>query len=279
MAAIGKINKLKVIKKVDFGVYLDGENLGEILLPRKGVPENCAINDMVKIFIYHDSQDRIIATTKTPFAMVGEFAFLKTVSVTKVGAFLDWGLEKDLLVPFAEQQIPLIAGRFYTVFVYLDKSSRIVASTKLDKYFADQTGNFSEGEEVELLIYRRTDLGFNAIINNSVSGVLYDNEIFQELKEGLKLKGYIKKIREDQKIDLSLIKPGYEKVDDLLAKIVDLLNKESGFIPITDKSSPDIIYKMFGVSKKTFKKAIGALYKKKVIQLAENGIKLIGIFP
>lgn len=275
MADIGKLNRLKVLKEVDFGVYLDGGNHGEILLPRRSVPNHCRIDDIIEVFIYLDSEDRIIATTDKPYACVGEFAFLKAVSVTSVGAFLDWGLPKDLLAPFGEQQETMTEGKFYTVFVYLDKTERIVASSKLEKFLDDHPGDLSKGEEVDLLVCRRTDLGFNAIINNSCWGVLYKNEIFQKLEEGQKVRGYIDKIRKDQKIDLSLNKIGQENIDALSQKIIELLKKQGGFLKITDKSSPKIISEMFGASKKSYKKAIGSLYKKRIINLEEDGIRQI----
>ena len=275
MAEMGKLNKLTVVKELDFGVYLDGEELGEILLPRRHVPKSCKTGDSVEVFIYLDSEDRIIATTQKPYAMVGEFALLKVVSVNPVGAFLDWGLQKDLLVPFHEQKQKMKEGISYIVFVFLDdKSKRIAASSKLDTFLDNLPVPFQVGQEVELFICERTEIGYKAIINSAHWGVLYKNEVFQTLKKGQQLKGFIKKIRVDKKIDLCLHKPGYEKVDDVAKKIIDSLKEQGGFIPVTDKSRQDIIYGLFGVSKKTYKKAIGALYRKRLITLEDNGIKL-----
>ena len=275
MAEMGKLNKLTVVKELDFGVYLDGEELGEILLPRRHVPKSCKTGDSVEVFIYLDSEDRIIATTQKPYAMVGEFALLKVVSVNPVGAFLDWGLQKDLLVPFHEQKQKMKEGISYIVFVFLDdKSKRIAASSKLDTFLDNLPVPFQVGQEVELFICERTEIGYKAIINTTHWGVLYKNEVFQTLKKGQQLKGFIKKIRVDKKIDLCLHKPGYEKVDDVAKKIIDSLKEQGGFIPVTDKSRQDIIYGLFGVSKKTYKKAIGALYRKRLITLEDNGIKL-----
>ena len=275
MVEIGKTNKLKINREVDFGVYLDGENYGEILMPKKYLAENYKIDDFVEVFVYLDSEDRIIATTENPYAMVGDFALLKVVAVSSFGAFLDWGLIKDLLVPFNQQKQEMEEGKSYIVYVYFDeKSERIAASSKLDKFLDKQPVNFQEGQEVNLLICNQTDIGYKAIINNTHWGVLYKNEVFQTLKTGQKIKGYIKKIREDNKIDLNLYKQGYEKVDDSLNKIIDILKKHDGFIAVTDKSSPEIIYKMFGISKKTYKKIIGALYKKRLISIEKAGIKL-----
>ncbi|MBI4826692.1 MAG: GntR family transcriptional regulator [Nitrospirae bacterium] len=276
MADIGRLNELRVVKEVDFGVYLDGKDLGEILLPLRYVPENCKVDDMLEVFIYLDSEDRIIATTEKPFAMVNDFALLKVVAVNSAGAFLDWGLPKDLLVPYSEQRPVMKEGESYVVRIYLDlNSNRLAASSKLDKFLNDDSGDLKPGQEVELLICEQTGLGWKAIVNNSHWGVLYDNEIFQPLNKGQRIKGFIKKIRDDKKIDLCLQKPGYEKVDDISETIIAALKEQGGFIPVTDKSSPEIIYKLFGISKKTYKKAIGAIYKKKLITIENDGIKLV----
>ncbi len=277
MAIIGALNNLRVVKEVDFGVYLDGGEHEEILLPRKYVPENSKVNDHITVFIYLDSEDRFIATTEKPYAMVGDFALLKVVAVEHVGAFLDWGLLKDLLVPFGEQSPTMEKGKSYIVRVYVDtKTNRIAATTRLDRYLDNTPGNFHEGQEVELLICSKTDIGYKAIIDNTHWGVLYFNEVFQPLKIGQRTKGYIKKVRGDNKIDLSLYKTGYEKVDDITDTILTALKAKGGFLPVTDKSTPETIYKMFGVSKKTYKKAIGAIYKKKLITIENGGIKLAG---
>jgi len=276
MAEIGVYNNLRVIKEVDFGVYLDGGEHEEILLPRRYVPENCKVDDNIRVFIYLDSEDRFIATTETPYAMVGDFALLKVVAVESVGAFLDWGLLKDLLVPFGEQSPTLEKDKSYIVRIYVDKqSNRIAATTRLDRYLDNTPGNFHAGQEVELLICDQTDIGYKAIINGTHWGVLYSNEVFQPLKSGQKIKGYIKKVREDNKIDLSLHKPGYERVDDITDTILNVLKEQGGFISVTDKSSPETINKLFGVSKKTYKKAIGAIYRKRLITMESDGIRLI----
>lgn len=275
MAEIGVFNNLRVIKEVDFGVYLDGGEHEEILLPRRYVPEDCKVDDNISVFIYLDSEDRFIATTETPYAMVGDFALLKVVAVESVGAFLDWGLLKDLLIPFGEQSPTMEIGKSYIVKIYVDKqSNRIAATTRLDRYLDNKPGNFHAGQEVELLICNQTDIGYKAIINGTHWGVLYSNEVFQPLKSGQKTKGYIKKVREDNKIDLSLHKPGYERVDDITDTILNVLKEQGGFISVTDKSSPETINKLFGVSKKTFKKAIGAIYRKRLITIESDGIRL-----
>ncbi len=275
MVEIGKLNNLRVVKEVDFGVYLDGEELGEILLPKKYVPKNCKTDSIIEVFIYLDSEDRVIATIQKPHAIVGEFASLKVVSISTVGAFLDWGLEKDLLVPYREQKQHMTEGKFYVVYVYLDeKSNRIAASTKLNKYLSKTPTDFQTEQEVDLFICDRTENGYNAIIDGTDMGMIYENDIFMNLETGQKIKGYIKNIRDDNKIDLLLQKPGYEKIDDLSQTILEMLKQHNGFISVTDKSPPEIINEMFGVSKKTYKKAVGALFKKKLITIEEKGIKI-----
>lgn len=276
MAEIGKLNHLYVIKEVDFGIYLDGGDLGEILMPKQYVPEGTQPEDMIDAFIYLDSEDRLVATTLKPKAMVEEFALLEVVSVTQVGAFLDWGLMKDLFVPFREQRQPMEEGKKYLVYVYLDQNSkRIAASSKIEQFLDNIPVDYDEGEDVDLIIVNPTDLGYNAIIDNSHLGVLYKNEVFQELNPGDKVQGFIKKIRTDGKIDLSLVKAGYEKISEFADKIIAQLEKHEGFLPFTDKSSPEDIYKTFKFSKKNFKTAIGALYKKRMIVLEDNGIRLV----
>ncbi|MCR4345089.1 MAG: S1-like domain-containing RNA-binding protein [Candidatus Scalindua sp.] len=276
MAEIGVFNNLRVIKEVDFGVYLDGGEHEEILLPRRYVPENCKVDDNIRVFIYLDSEDRFIATTETPYAMVGDFALLKVVAVEFVGAFLDWGLLKDLLVPFGEQSPTMEMDKSYIVKIYVDKkSNRIAATTRLDRYLDNEPGNFHAGQEVELLICNQTDIGYKAIINGTHWGILYSNEVFQPLTSGQKITGYIKKVRSDNKIDLSLHKPGHERVDDITDTILNVLKEQGGFISVTDKSTPETIYKLFGVSKKTYKKAIGAIYRKRLITIENDGIKLM----
>ena len=276
MVEIGKLNNLIALKKVDFGVYFDGEELGEILLPEKYVPKDLNTGDVIEVFIYRDSENRPIATTEKPQAVVGEFAFLKVVSVTKYGAFFDWGLPKNLMVPYREQKQIVEEGRSYIVYIYLDeRSQRITGSTKLDQFLDLTPVEFNEGDEVDLFIYDKTNIGYKAIIEGTHSGILYDNEVFQKLEMGQHIKGYIRKIREDDKIDLRLQKSGYENVDDVMGKILAKLKDQDGFIPVNDKSPPEVISEIFGISKKTFKKSIGALYKKRLIVMDHEGIKLI----
>jgi predicted RNA-binding protein (virulence factor B family) len=276
MAEIGKINGLTVVKKLDAGVYLDGGALGEIFMPRSYAPGDCDAGDVLEVFIFPDADGRLIATTGRPHAEVGDFALLKVASLTPVGAFLDWGLKKDLLVPFREQKQKMEEGNSYFVYVYLDeKSNRIVASSRLGRFLDKETIAFREGQPVDLLIFNRTAIGYTAIINNSRRGMLYKNEIFQPLTAGQRITGFIKKVRPDGKIDLCLQKQGRDKIDEVAGKIMATLKKNRGFIPITDKSPPDEIYRLFGASKKTYKKAIGALYKDRLIVIEHTGIRLV----
>jgi len=275
MAEIGKRNIFRVDRIFDFGVYLSGEELGDILLPIRYVPAECKVDDMVDVFVYFDSEDRIIATTEKPFASVGEFALLKVIAVNNIGAFLDWGLMKDLLVPFSEQKMKMEVGRSYLVFVYLDKiTNRIVASAKIDKFLDNIPPDYHEGQEVDLIIENQTEIGFKAIINNTHWGILYKNEVFQSLDKGQQIKGYIKKLREDEKIDLCLEQPGYDKIDAISKQILLILKKNDGFIALSDKSEAGLIYSMFGISKKTFKLSIGRLYRKKLITIEDIGIRM-----
>lgn len=277
MVEIGRTSTCKVVKIVDFGVYLDGEDFGEILMPKRYVPENCKVDDMIEAFIYLDSEDRLIATTEKPLVQVGEFAYLNVVATTKVGAFLDWGLPKDLFVPFREQKQKMEEGKSYMVYVYYDyDSDRIAASAKLDKYLDNLPPEYIEGESVNLKIAQKTDLGYKAIINELHWGIIYKNEIFTDIKLGMEVKGYIKKIREDEKIDLSLQRAGHEKIYDLSDIILMKLRDNNGVLNISDKSPAEEIYAEFGVSKKNFKKAVGNLYKKRLIKISEKRIEFIG---
>ena len=276
MAEIGKFNVLTAAKSTPQGMYLTDEDNNEILLPNRYVPESCKIGTKLNVFIYLDSEDRIIATTKSPKAIVGDFACLEVKDVNNVGAFLDWGLEKDLFVPFKEQRRPLYKGESCVFYIYVDpETDRLLASSKLNKHLANKVEQISSGDEVEVLISSRTDLGYNCIVNNLYSGLIYENEAFQELNAGDKLKAYAKKVRHhDAKIDISLQKTGYKKVEGLPEQILKKLKLQAGFMPVNSKTPPDKIYKLFGVSKKTFKMAIGALYKERKIEITDNGIKL-----
>ena len=276
MVEIGKINVLDFVRETDNGIYLNGGDLGEILMPQKFVTPAIRKLKQAEVFVYSDSEDRLVATTEKPLAKVGEFAFLEVVAVTRVGAFLNWGLPKDLLVPFREQKAKMLEGKSYLVYVFLDfQTNRIAASAKLDKFLDNTPVQYETGEEVALLIAEQTDLGYKAIVNNEHWGMLYENQIFQSLSAGQKMKGYVNKVRDDEKIDLLLEKPGYEKIDAISEKILTELENNRGFLAVSDKTSPDIIQAMFGISKKNFKKAIGGLYKKKRIRFESDGIRLI----
>lgn len=276
MADIGKINRLRVSKIVDFGIYLDADALGEILLPKRYVPENCQIDNWIEVFIYRDSEDLLIATTETPRVMVEQCAYLKVVDVNQVGAFLDWGLPKDLFVPFSEQQQPMKPGRSYVVFVYLsDVDGRISASSKLHKYLNEESYYFDINEEVNVLICGHTELGYKAVINNTHLGLIYKNEVLRPLHMGNKLRAYIKTIRDDNKIDLSLNQPSELTRDNLSEQILEYMNQHNGCSKLTDKSTPDDIFNQFGVSKSSYKKALGKLYKERLILIDKSEIRLV----
>ncbi|RLD67996.1 MAG: GntR family transcriptional regulator [Bacteroidetes bacterium] len=274
MANIGKLNTLLVMREAEQGLYLDGDNLGDILIPKRYVPEGTAVDDEIEVFIYTDSEDRIIATTEKPHAMVGEFGAMKVVHVNKFGAFMDWGLMKDLFVPFREQKMKMLEGNTYVVFVYLDlDTDRVAASAKLDQFLDETPPTFEQGEEVEIIIAQRTDLGYKVIINETHWGLIFKNEIFGNIQIGDKRKAYIKNMRDDDKIDVSLQKEGYERIDSVSKTILQKIEDESGFLALTDKSSPEEISATFGISKKAFKKAIGTLYKQRLIELDTHGIR------
>lgn len=275
MITVGKYYNLEVVKSVHFGFYLDAANLGEVLLPGKYAADDLAIGDFIDVFLYLDSEDRPVATTETPFAKVGEFAYLRVMAITKVGAFLDWGLEKDILVPYSEQHVPMVEGRSYLVYLYLDKASgRITASSKIDKFLDDERPHdFKEKQPVNLIIANTTDLGFKAIINHSHWGVLYTNDVHERLSFGQYKEGFIKQVRPDNKIDLTLQGGAGNRSKHALL-IEKQLNENAGFMAVHDKSDPALISKMFGISKGAFKKAIGILYKQKVIVIEKDGIRL-----
>ncbi len=277
MVHIGKTNHLRVVKEVDFGVYLDGgEQYGEILLPIRYVPKHTKVGDTLEVFIYYDSEDRIIATTETPYAQVGEFAFLEVVDVNKTGAFLNWGLSKDLLLPYDEQTHRPEVGKAYVVYIFQDDAtSRPIASMKIRDFLDDESlDDFEVGQPVDLMSANKTDLGYQMIINNSHVGLLHQHEAMRSLNHGEKLQGFIQHIRDDHKIDVCLhLKPS-EKTGEVTELILYKLKTSGGFLALHDKSDPKDIQKAFGVSKKMFKKAIGALYKQHQITLEPNGIRL-----
>ncbi|MCR9367326.1 CvfB family protein [Vibrio antiquarius] len=276
MIKIGQINSLEVIKKADFGVFLDGDDYGSVLLPNKYVPEGTEIGDHVDVFLYFDSESQLAATIERPIAQVGEWGLMKIEGVNATGAFVNWGIkEKDLLIPFSEQRTRFSAGQTILVYVYTDKASgRIVGTTKFNKWLDKTPANYEVNEQVDLIIAERSQLGYKAIVNGKHWGMIFPSDVFGKLYIGKKLKGFIKQIREDGKIDLALQKVGVAKMDDLSNKILDLLEKKGGFLPLNDKSSPEAIFDAFRTSKGTYKKTIGGLYKQGKIVIEKDGIRL-----
>ncbi len=276
MAKLGQFNTLTVLKKVSFGVYLEGSDTQEILLPKRYVTQNCAVGDVLDVFVYMDSADRIIATTDIPKAMVGQCAFLKVVAVNTVGAFVDWGLPKDLLVPYGQQQRAMRVGQSYVVYLYIDSAStRIVASTKLAKFLPDTSAGFEQQQAVDLLIFARTPLGFNVVIDNAVTGLLFHSDTLKPVMIGQTITGYIKRIRQDKKIDVCLKLTNRQALDDLSVEILCFLKRHGGQSTLTDKSSPKKIFDQFSVSKSSYKKALGKLYKKRLIVIKNTHISLV----
>lgn len=275
MIKVGEYNTLKVLREVDFGFYLDDGQDG-ILLPKRFVPEGTKVGDELKVFLYHDSEGRLIATTQQPFGIVGDIVKLKAVSVTNQGAFLEWGLMKDIFVPKSKQQSGMREGADYLVKIYIDEQTgRVAATEKIEPFLSNDSLTVKEMDVVDLTVYRRTDIGYVVIINNLHTGVLHFNEIYQEIETGKKFKGFIKKIRPDNKIDVVVGKPGYNRVEDEAQKIIRLLNENNGYLPYHDKSDPDEIYSFFGMSKKAFKMTTGSLYKQRKIMFTKTGIKLM----
>jgi uncharacterized protein len=275
MVLVGNYNTLIIDRKVDFGFYLD-DGADGILLPTRFAPPGAKKGDAVKVFVYHDSDNRLIATTETPKAIAGDIAMLTCVSTRDYGAFLDWGLMKDLFVARSQQLSEMKPGNQYLVKLYVDEQTgRIAATEKIAFQLSNDDLSVEEMEMVELVVYRKSDLGYVMIINNKHTGLLHNNQVFTALKVGDKLQGFIKHIRPDNKIDVVLGKPGYQKVEDETGKILRLLKEAKGFLPYNDKSSPDDIYAVFGMSKKVFKMTTGALYKQRKINFKEDGIELL----
>ena len=277
MALIGRFNSLQVVKHTDFGLYLDGGPDGEILLPKRYVPGNqaCEVGDWLNVFVYLDSEDRIIATTQKPKVQVGGFASLKVVAVNHVGLFLDWGLSKDLFLPHSEEKRPLQVGDYCVVHVYLDpRTRRITATARLDRYLDNTEPSYTPGQVVDLLVVERTDLGFKAIVNGKHWGLIHKNELFKFLRPGMQETGYIREVRPDGKISLSLQPIGRAAADSLGEQILAKLREAGGSLALSDKSPPEEISRLFGVSKGNFKKAIGGLYKQGLIVIRDEGIEL-----
>ena len=276
MIKVGEYNVLKVLRKVDFGLYLDDGKEG-ILLPKRFVPAGLKEGDDIKVFVYHDGEDRLIATTQTPKGILGDIVKLNTISVTPQGAFLDWGLMKDLFVPKSQQLQKMIPNGSYLVKIVLDEQTgRIAATEKIDSFLSNDELTVKELDEVTLTVYRKTDIGYVVIINHQHTGVLHSNEIYRNITPGDVFEGFIKKIYpNDNKIDVSAGKPGYKRVEGETEKILRLLKENNGFLPFNDKSNPDEIYETFQMSKKTFKMTIGNLYKQRLVAFEDNGIKII----
>lgn len=278
MLMIGSRNQLTATRFASPGLFLDGGDDGDILLPTRLVPAGAKPGDILDVFVYLDSEDRLVATTEQPLAEVGEAAWLKVRDVNDAGAFLDWGLPKDLLLPYNEQPRELKRfiepGRYCMVMVFVDDSGRIAASARLDDFIAQEASDISAGQQVSLVIADKTEIGVRVIVNNRFWGLLYTDEIFQPLQRGEKHVGYVRKLRIDQRLDISLSPQGREKTDSASQDILDQLEKNGGFMAVSDKSPPELIYKVFGVSKKVFKQAIGALYKERRIVIESGGIRL-----
>ncbi len=275
MIKVGDYNLLKVLRSVEFGFYLDDGAEG-ILLPKRFVPEGLKAGDDIKVFVYHDSEGRIIATTQHPKGVVGEIVKMKAVTVTNQGAFLDWGLMKDIFVPKSKQVSGMRQGAEYLVKIYIDEQTgRVAATEKIEPFLSNENLTIKEKDIVDLIVYRRTDIGYLVIINNNHTGVLHFNEIYQTIGVGDKLTGFIKTIRPENKIDVAAGKPGYNRVEGEAEKIVRLLSENNNYLPYNDKSDPEEIYSFFGISKKAFKMAVGTLYKQEKITLTKTGIQLI----
>jgi len=275
MINIGKYNTLKIVRETQVGLYLsDGET--DILLPNKYIPREYEVGEELIVFVYLDHEERPVATTLEPYIYLDEFALLRVNYVNKFGAFLNWGLEKDLFVPYREQARPMEVGKRYLVFMYLDhETNRLAASSKLNQFLSNDELTVEEGEEVDLIVSHITDMGINVIINEKHKGLMYKNEVYEDLRTGDRIKGYIKAIRPDNKIDVSLQKNGFERIEPNAEKILDEMRANRGFLRLNDNSHPEDIKTVLKMSKKTFKKAIGTLYKQKLIEIKEDGIYLV----
>lgn len=271
---LGQLNRLVMKKRVDFGVYLDGKTWGDILLPKRYVPATADIGSSIEVFLYLDSEDQLIATTETPHVMVGQVAILRCVATTKVGAFMNWGLKKDLLVPFAEQAVPMQVDYSYVVYCFVDRSNRIVASTKLDKFIGKTPVDLQPQQEVDIVVADITDLGYKVVVNNQHWGLLFKDQVFKPLRRGYKGKAFVQRVREDGKIDLRLDKPNHQQASDLSSQILQRLQANNGVLALSDKSAPEAIYGAFGVSKKVYKQALGALLKEGKITIEPAEIRL-----
>lgn len=276
MIHLGKTNTLTILRSTPPGMFLGYDENEVVLLPHKYVEPEFEIGQKVDVFVYRDSEDRLIATRLKPYAEVNQFAYLNVSEVTKIGAFLDWGLEKDLFVPFKEQKHKMIEGYSYVVYIYIDDvTERIVASSKINKFISNEVLTVKQGDEVDLVVYNETDLGFTCIINGSHKGLIYHNDIFTDLSVGDQVKGYVKLIRENNLIDLSLQNIGFKHVLSSTEKILEYLNTHDGYLDLNDKSSPDLIERRFDMSKSTFKKSIGILYRQRKVTIHDDGVRIV----
>ena len=275
MIQLGRMNSLPIIKLDEKGAWLDADDLGHVFVPQSQLPEAIKEGSTLAVFPYLDGDSELVISADKPLAQVGEFAGLKVISASRIGAFLDWGLKKDLFVPANEQAKPMQTGHTYVVYVYLDRESRPTATSRLDHYLSIEMPQYEPWEEVDLLICEQTDLGYKVIVNKKFWGLIFYNEIFTTVKIGQRTKGYIKKIHEDGKLDVTLNKPGLARKDEAGEKILARLQKQGGFLPVGDKSSPELIYSQFSMSKGTFKKAIGGLFKQGLITIEDGGIRLV----
>lgn len=275
MIEIGKYNTLKIVRDTQVGLYLsDGKE--DILLPNKYVPREFEVGEELIVFVYLDHEERPVATTLEPYIYLNEFALLRVNYTNKFGAFLDWGLEKDLFVPFREQARPMEKGKRYLVYMYIDeKSNRLAGTSKINQFLSNEQLTVEEGEEVDLIISHITEMGINVIINEQHKGLMYKDQVYEDLRTGDRMKGYIKHIRPDNKIDVSLQKAGFENIEPNAEKVLDELRASRGFLRLNDDSHPEDIKTVLKMSKKTFKKAIGTLYKQKLIEIKEDGIYLV----
>ena len=272
---LGDYNKLTIVKEVDFGLYLDGGDEGEILLPSRYVPKGVKPGDELEVFVYLDQEERLIATTERPYVKVGEFAYLEVAWVNQFGAFLNWGLMKDLFCPFSEQKQKMVKGTRHIVHVHVDEESyRIMASAKVERYLSDDTPKYSHNEAVDLLVWQKTEMGYKVIINNEHQGLVYSNQVFRPIHIGENIKGYIGQVRPDGKIDVMLQPSGRQQTIDFADTLTDYLISHGGNCPYGDKTDPETIKEVFGVSKKTFKRAVGDLYRKRFIIIDDEGLHL-----
>lgn len=276
MMQLGKRNDMTVLREVDFGVYLDGGDLGDVLLPRRYVPQGRKVGDVINVFLYLDQEERLIATTEHPLIEVGKIAYLEVKWVNQFGAFLDWGLMKDLFCPFREQKMRMVQGRSYIVYCYIDSlTHRIVATAKIEKFLSKERPPYHHGDIVDILIQQKTELGFKAVVEGQYSGQIYQNELFRDMHTGDQMQAFVKNVREDGKIDLILQEHGKKHVMDFEDQLLQYIQEHDGCCPFHDKSLAEDIYAEFQVSKKTFKKAVGGLYKKNLITIEEDCLRLV----